>query len=255
FFATKSVSEFSSISAPSLAATRPSAVARSARLPTSLAPLMRSSSTALSKSPSDSSSAFLQSIMPEPVSSRSRLTSAAVKLDMTLSRFGLGQACAGGGGGVAASSAGLAPSSSSRSHSASGSSPATTPGSGFVSVRVARPERAISPSATASATTRVSSAAERIASSLPGIGKSTSSGSQLVSSTAITGMPSLRASSTAMCSFLVSTTQMADGLGELVLLAGELQGLLLGVPGGGAAQVAQSLELLHPLQTLVDRLE
>jgi len=79
FLATKSVSQFSSISAPPLAATSPSAVARSARLPTSLAPLMRSASTALSKSPSVSASAFLQSSMPAPVSSRSRLTSAAVK--------------------------------------------------------------------------------------------------------------------------------------------------------------------------------
>ena len=39
---------------------------------------MRSSSVALSKSPSASSSAFLQSIIPAPVSSRSFLTSAAV---------------------------------------------------------------------------------------------------------------------------------------------------------------------------------
>ncbi|SLJ82472.1 Uncharacterised protein [Mycobacteroides abscessus subsp. abscessus] len=78
FLATKSVSELISIITPSLAATRPSAVVRSARLPTSLAPLMRSSSTALSKSPSVSASAFLQSIIPEPVSSRSRFTSAAV---------------------------------------------------------------------------------------------------------------------------------------------------------------------------------
>ena len=39
----------------------------------------------------------------------------------------------------------------------------------------------------------------------------TSSGSQLVSRIAITGMPSLRASLTAMCSFLVSTTQIALG--------------------------------------------
>ncbi|COW14302.1 Uncharacterised protein [Mycobacterium tuberculosis] len=77
--ATKSVSQLSSISAPSLAATKPSAVARSARLPTSLAPLIRSASTALSKSPSVSASAFLQASMPAPVSSLSRLTSAAVK--------------------------------------------------------------------------------------------------------------------------------------------------------------------------------
>ncbi len=78
FFATKSVSEFSSIIEPSRAATTPLAVARPARLPTSLAPLMRSASMALSKSPSFSSSAFLQSIIPEPVASRSFFTSAAV---------------------------------------------------------------------------------------------------------------------------------------------------------------------------------
>src|ERR1700758_3342526 len=99
FFATKSVSQLSSISTPSLAATRPSAVERSARLPTSFAPLMRSSSTALSKSPSLSVRAFLQSSMPAPVSSRSRLTSAAVKFAISAFRgvcFGLGGSVAGG---------------------------------------------------------------------------------------------------------------------------------------------------------------
>src|SRR4051794_17446196 len=85
FLATKSVSQLSSTSAEQKWAIRPLAVVRPARLPTSLAPLIRSSSTALSKSPSDSSSAFLQSIMPAPVSSRSFLTSAAVKFDMLLS--------------------------------------------------------------------------------------------------------------------------------------------------------------------------
>ncbi len=35
----------------------------------------------------------------------------------------------------------------------------------------------------------------------------------------------------------------------------ELEGLLLGVTGGGAAQVTQSLELLHPLKALVNGLE
>src|SRR6185312_1094614 len=103
FFATKSVSQFNSISTPSLAATKPSAVARSARLPTSLAPLMRSNSTALSKSPSLSVSAFLQSSMPAPVSSRSRLTSAAEKFAMSAFlrslclRFGGSRARIGGG--------------------------------------------------------------------------------------------------------------------------------------------------------------
>src|ERR1700758_3340332 len=86
FFATKSVSQLSSISAPSLAATRPSAVERSARLPTSFAPLMRNNSTALSKSPPLSLNAFLQSSMPAPVNSRSRLTSAAVKFAMSAFR-------------------------------------------------------------------------------------------------------------------------------------------------------------------------
>ena len=84
FLATKSVSQLSSISAPSTDATRPLPAVRSARLPRPLAPLMRSSSTALSKSPSASSSAFLQSIIPAPVASRSRLTSAAVKFAMVI---------------------------------------------------------------------------------------------------------------------------------------------------------------------------
>ena len=62
-------------------ATRPLLAVRSApRLAAPLAaPLMRRISTASSKSPSASSSAFLQSIMPAPVRSRSFLTSAAVK--------------------------------------------------------------------------------------------------------------------------------------------------------------------------------
>src|ERR1700733_12754859 len=88
--ATKSVSQFSSTRTPasvpsSSAVTRPLAAVRVARLPASLTPLTRSSSTALSKSPSDSPSAFLQSIIPAPVWSRSRLTSAAVKFAMSSS--------------------------------------------------------------------------------------------------------------------------------------------------------------------------
>src|SRR3954454_983685 len=96
---------------------------------------------------------------------------------------------------------------SSRSHSASGSSePISADSPDFT------PERAISPSATASATTRVSSPTARIASSLPGIGKSTSSGSQLESRMPMIGIRSLRASSTARCSLLVSTIHTADGV-------------------------------------------
>ncbi len=67
------------------------------------------------------------------------------------------------------------------------------------------------PSASASAITRVTRLTARIASSLPGITKSTSSGSQFVSTIAITGMSSFLASVTAICSFFVSTTKTASG--------------------------------------------
>ena len=50
-----------------------------------------------------------------------------------------------------------------------------------------------------------------MASSLPGIGYWTTSGSTLVSTTAMTGIPSLLASVTAMCSFFVSSTKTASG--------------------------------------------
>src|SRR4051794_2030676 len=83
-------------------------------------------------------------------------------------------ASAAGASAAGASAAGAAaapppPWSSSRSQSASGSS---APGavSGFSSPSAAAPARAIRPSATASAMTRVSVATLRIASSLPGIG-------------------------------------------------------------------------------------
>ena len=50
-----------------------------------------------------------------------------------------------------------------------------------------------------------------MASSLPGITYWITSGSQLVSTTATIGSPSLLASVTAMCSFLVSITNRASG--------------------------------------------
>ena len=85
FLATKSVSEFSSTRAPPEVATSPAVASRSApRLAALAAPLVRSTSTAASKSPSASSSAFLQSIIPAPVVSRSFLTSAAVKFAMSV---------------------------------------------------------------------------------------------------------------------------------------------------------------------------
>ena len=82
--ATKSVSHFSSTRTPEVlssamrATTAPFSAVRPSRLATPFWPLTRRISTALSTSPSASSSAFLQSIMPAPVSSRSFLTSAAV---------------------------------------------------------------------------------------------------------------------------------------------------------------------------------
>src|SRR5256884_2559156 len=56
---------------------RPSDASRPARLSALAAPLVRSTSTAFSRSPAVSSSAFLQSIMPAPVRARSSATSFA----------------------------------------------------------------------------------------------------------------------------------------------------------------------------------
>ena len=67
------------------------------------------------------------------------------------------------------------------------------------------------PSSTASAMMRHIKFDARMASSLPGITKSITSGSQLVSTTATTGIFSLLASVTAMCSFLVSNTKIESG--------------------------------------------
>src|SRR5271166_3113535 len=87
--ATKSVSQLSSTSTPASvpfisAATSPLAAVRVARLVTSLAPFRRRISTAFSMLPSASSRARLQSIIPAPVWSRSRFTSAVVKFAMSL---------------------------------------------------------------------------------------------------------------------------------------------------------------------------
>ena len=67
------------------------------------------------------------------------------------------------------------------------------------------------PSCTASWITRHIKVPLRMASSLPGIGYWTRSGSQLVSTTATMGMPILLASDTAMCSFLISIMKTASG--------------------------------------------
>ena len=69
----------------------------------------------------------------------------------------------------------------------------------------------VRPSMTASAIREVKSRIALMASSLPGMMWSIMSGSQFVSTMATTGMRSLRASATAMCSFFGSITKMAWG--------------------------------------------
>ena len=59
--------------------------------------------------------------------------------------------------------------------------------------------------------TLASSMLARMASSLPGMGNWMTSGSTFVSTMATTGIPSLLASVTAMCSFFVSMTKIAFG--------------------------------------------
>src|SRR6185436_515201 len=82
FLATKSVSELISTSAPTLPSMQvpmaPSAATRPAAFEAFAPLLMRSSSSAFFMSPPASSSAFLHSIMPSPVSSRSSFTIPAV---------------------------------------------------------------------------------------------------------------------------------------------------------------------------------
>src|SRR5690606_21759393 len=82
FFDTKSVSQLISTRAPvapsTAADTTPSAVTRDAALPALLPSLTRSSSSALSKSPSASVRAFLHSIMGASVLARSSATMLAV---------------------------------------------------------------------------------------------------------------------------------------------------------------------------------
>ena len=86
FLDTKSVSEFISIAAPCVpftqTAVKPSAATLPAFFAAAARPLVLSQSTADSKSPFVSNSAFLQSIMPAPVFSLKSLTSDA-DIDIT----------------------------------------------------------------------------------------------------------------------------------------------------------------------------
>ena len=87
--ATKSVSQLTSTTAAlpqvehTLARTRPSLVARPAFLAAAARPRVRRMSVAPAMSPSASTRAFLHSIMPAPVASRSSLTIAAVMFAIT----------------------------------------------------------------------------------------------------------------------------------------------------------------------------
>src|SRR4051812_37135932 len=98
FLATKSVSAASSMIAPSAAATRPLLATRSCRFSTLAELLMRRISSARSYSPSASSRAFLHSIIPAPVASRSFLTSAAEIF--AISRFSRSKVRGKGGSGA-----------------------------------------------------------------------------------------------------------------------------------------------------------
>ena len=214
-----------------------------------LRPFSRSQSAAFSRSPSVASSAFLQSIIPAPVALRSLATSAAVTSAIGAALLGVGGGWRVGGrelrrrrgAGLGRSRrrpwrAGAASRRASRSRCcaaallrasccaasrAACSSGVRCTGSGCVgtgfasvpvgAVRACLRWRSHFPSTIASATIRHIRLADRMASSLPGITKSMTSGSQLVSTTAITGMPRRFASVTAMCSFLVSITNTAFG--------------------------------------------
>ena len=104
------------------------------------------------------------------LSARRRRGAAAAGASASRSLSGRRRSGGGARGRSGARRSGLAaaPASSSRSHSAIGSSAPSSEPAGSSPVRT--PERAIRPSATASAMTRVSRVTERMASSLPGIG-------------------------------------------------------------------------------------
>ena len=216
FLETGSVSQPTATIAPTLpetvASTSPSVVARPAFLPAAAMPCSRRSRWAASTSPPVSSSARLAAIIPAPVRSRSSLTRLAEiwtwlmrpppgrrARERAPARPQLGCGLRFGLGLPARAAAGSA--------SGSGSGWVSSAGAGSKSAGLARclPSAIASPSA---CTIRLH---ERIASSLPGITKSASSGSQFVSTSAITGIPSRRASFTASCSLRRSTMKIASG--------------------------------------------
>src|SRR5215213_2113565 len=118
------------------------------------------------------------------------------------------------------------------------------------------------PAAIPSAIARMTSEHERIASSLPGITKSASSGSQLVSTRATTGRPSRRASRTASCSLqvddehgvrlLAHVGDAAEVRLELLQLAQHRDPLLRGEQLD-LALVLEPAQLVQPLDAARDR--
>ena len=219
FLETGSVSQPTATIAPvfpeTVASTSPSVVARPARLPAAAMPCSRRSRWAASTSPPVSSSARLAAIIPAPVRSRSSLTRLAEIWTWLMKpprgRRARERAPARPQLPVRARLRPRLPARPPRSASASGSGSGSgwvsSAGAGAKSAGLARclPSEIASPSA---CTTRLH---ERIASSLPGITKSASSGSQFVSTSAITGIPSRRASFTASCSLRRSTMKIASG--------------------------------------------
>src|SRR5215217_2362866 len=131
--------------------------------------------------------------------------------------------CSGASATSSAAGAGASATSSAAGSGASATSSAAGSGAGSGASSAAAPfplglGRANSsavtadwPAAIPSAIARMTSEHERIASSLPGITKSASSGSQFVSTRATTGRPSRRASRTASCSLRRSTMKTESG--------------------------------------------
>ena len=208
----------------------------------------------MSKSPSASSSAFLQSIIPAPVASRSFFTSAALTA-IVVTRFrrardSLGSSasgarvgsCGGCGGSVVGSGGGCGSGSAAGPRSAAAAAGAAAPRAARApSRRAARrrragrapasrrsrplPARAISPSATASAIdagqqSRPNGSRRRC----PGSGSRRRRGRSWCRGSRRPGCPACGPRATAMCSFLVSTTQTA--LGHLGHVADAAEGAL-----------------------------
>ena len=125
--------------------------------------------------------------------------------------------------GASSLAAGLASSlaGASTTGAASTISAAKAVSTGFSAAPISTPAAiapSVIPSRIASAIKSQNNEIDRTASSLPGIGISTSSGLQLLSRSAIMGMPSLRASLIAIVSLVVSITKIRFGILPISLI-------------------------------------